>query len=178
MKSTRWAQQAILTLLIVGAITQGVIYFTYHSVPAQGFPNGDALDYVPPAKYLWEHGKLPKEPNSFRPPGYSILLAPLFIFGETDGAITKSAVMLNFIIDRIALIYLFARFIYRRGPSWLQAIFAIIFLLQPWTNASGNRIVPDTVVMLLMVLGIDALSQGLKANKQNTVVRPMFAAIV
>lgn len=121
------------------------------------YPNGDATGYVDHARLLWQNAAYPTRSmtgETYHPPGYSTLIAPLMAFGEDHKAINVSTRLLNAFSDALVTVCLFLL-----AGSWASSIgsrlaSAVILGLQPWTSRAIGLIAPDTITMLVVVGGM------------------------
>lgn len=137
--------------------------FTY---PVFNSLEGDEYDYVGKARSFWQYGAfagiqdVSRERfrySDFRPPGYSILIAPCLMFGDSIQQIHWSVRVLQSGLDILLTLSLFALIWQFSTSQVFRCLGACVLGVQPWTSAWVVQAITETAVTFLTILGIAVL---------------------
>lgn len=114
-----------------------------------------ATDYLPRARHLATTGSLPTAaqlPLDFylRPPGYSLVLAPLAAAGFDDAQIAIGARLLNIVVESLSLALLMLLVMRVCAHGTTLFLIAGALLIQPFS--AGGMLLPGPDVLLMAII--------------------------
>lgn len=145
------ARLSLLVLMLLLSLQLSVF-----SNPPWPGRTGDEFRYTSKAKYLLEHGKLPRAEGKgdWRPVGYPVFLALCrSLASDWLGARALCAVVQFSLIAFVLLIFQCLACSALRKSYWLFLI-AITLGAQPWTFEDCRNMLPDSLTASLTTLGI------------------------